>query len=563
MIIEGNLTIQKDTTIKGNLIVEGNINDVNIQDISTNKKSITDLETNIQSHSDKITAAENNITDLQTKTTTLEENIHTKNTNTGTTHDIFVLDSDDSSLTDIKLQFGKTLAKVFKWTKEFTRFELGDSLFVFGNIANSGNTILGDDENDTASVNGNFNVSGNASITGTINGVMVEDITDMKKNITTNKDNLSNFQTSLTSHSDKITAAENNITTNKDNITSFQTSLTSHSDKITAAENNITTNKDNITSFQTSLTSHSDKITAAENNITTNKDNIATLQTTTSTLENNIHTQNTDIGTSQDTFILDNDDSALTDIKIQFGKTLAKIFKWSKELTRFELGDSLFVFGNISNNGNTTLGDDISDTTSVNGNLNVSGNALITGTINNRNLTTDGNKLDNIETNATADQSSAEVSVTLESLTSTNVQDALSEIHTLASQQTTPPHYATFHWNNLPGTKDKNALLSQGIVMPFSGTISIITLSTDPNDSKADGTFVITKNDNGKYTKNKEMSTISQNNTGKGDLKNSTVNSNPTAKSAGLSFTSGDVLRTYHIENTRENASLLIKVEYE
>jgi predicted nucleic acid-binding Zn-ribbon protein len=531
-----------------NLIVEGTINDVNIQDITSNKTSITDLETNIQSHSDKIDTAEQDITELQTENTSLKENIHTKNTNTGTTHDIFVLDSDDSSLSDIKLQFGKTLAKVFKWTKEFTRFELGDSLFVFGNISNNGNTILGDDETDATSVNGDFNVSGNALITGTINGVNVQEITNLKSDVTTAKDDITNLKS--------------DVSTAKDDITNLKSDTTTAKDDITNLKSDVTTAKDDITNLKSDVTTAKDDITNLKSDVTTAKDDITNLQTKTNTLETQIHSQNTDTGTSQDTFILDNDDSALTDIKIQFGKTIAKVFKWTKELSRFELGDSLFVFGNIENNGNTILGDDIDDTTSVNGDFNVSGNTLMTGTINNRNITTDGEKIDTMETNAAADQNATEVPVTLESLTSTNVQDALSEIHTLASQKTTSTQYATFSWDYIPGTKDNAAKMSKGIVMLHSGTITGLSINTDPSHKNKNGTFVITKNDDGSYEKKKRMSLIRQNKIGTGDKKNSAYTNKPLKKEAGITFKKGDVLRTYHIGNTQENNSILVEVTY-
>jgi len=55
------------------------------------------------------------------------------------------------------------------------------------------------------------------------------------------------------------------------------------------------------------------------------------------------------------------------------------------------------------------------------GNLNITGNVVLSGTVDGRDIATDGTKLDGIEANATADQTAAEIRALVESATDSNV----------------------------------------------------------------------------------------------------------------------------------------------
>ncbi|PCI25438.1 hypothetical protein COB57_01825 [Candidatus Peregrinibacteria bacterium] len=121
--------------------------------------------------------------------------------------------------------------------------------------------------------------------------------------------------------------------------------------------------------------------------------------------------------TNKDTFTLNADNSETSAVRIFFDSLLGKAISWINN--RFEISDSLFVFGNFSNSGNTVLGDGPDDTASV------SGNFYFSGTINDRDFTADMAKLDSMEEGATRDQDATEVSVEIESFQSDNVHDAL------------------------------------------------------------------------------------------------------------------------------------------
>ncbi|MEC8518600.1 MAG: hypothetical protein VXY59_02535, partial [Pseudomonadota bacterium] len=61
------------------------------------------------------------------------------------------------------------------------------------------------------------------------------------------------------------------------------------------------------------------------------------------------------------------------------------------------------------------------DKWAVNKNFDVTGNIIVSGTVDGRDLQTDGTKLDGIESNATADQTAAEIRTLVESATDSNV----------------------------------------------------------------------------------------------------------------------------------------------
>jgi len=285
-------------------------------------------------------------------------------------------------------------------------------------------------------------------------------------------------------------------------------------------------------------------------------------------LSNPIHTQNTDTGSTANTFILNTDDTG-GDVKLQFGETLAKIFKWAVGLARFELGDSLYIYGNLDSQNNTNVGQDLNveGNTDIKGNLVVTGstilnnNLTISGTVNNRNISTDGTKLDTVETGATADQNSQEVPFTSTGFTATNVRDAIAELKKTVNT-------ATFIWDFLPDTDGQVQDFykkNKGTVMTHSGSITTISLSTNPADANAAGNYVITKNDGADYDSSEEMTRISQSQAGTGDAKNSLYIKSPVATpgGSGLEFNAGDIIRAYIEGDAYDDGSrLTLEVNY-
>ena len=68
----------------------------------------------------------------------------------------------------------------------------------------------------------------------------------------------------------------------------------------------------------------------------------------------------------------------------------------------------------------TIIYDGTSDEWDFNKNINVAGNVIVSGTVDGRDVASDGTKLDGIESNATADQTAAQIKVAYESNANTN-----------------------------------------------------------------------------------------------------------------------------------------------
>ncbi len=65
----------------------------------------------------------------------------------GGSFEVFVLDEDDDSSRNITLQFGSTLNKFLEWDVTNNRFNLNDTLRVFGNVEQDGNVLTLDADN--------------------------------------------------------------------------------------------------------------------------------------------------------------------------------------------------------------------------------------------------------------------------------------------------------------------------------------------------------------------------------------------------------------------------------
>jgi hypothetical protein len=127
----------------------------------------------------------------------------------------------------------------------------------------------------------------------------------------------------------------------------------------------------------------------------------------------------------------------------------------SKALELAELGQFLAVDAN----GDITFNKDLDVDTITSGNVDITGNIAVTGNVDGRDLSTDGTKLDTIESNATADQTDAEIKTAYENNSDTNaLTDAnltkLNSIESNATADQTDAEIKTAYENN----SDTNAL---------------------------------------------------------------------------------------------------------
>ena len=132
----------------------------------------------------------------------------------------------------------------------------------------------------------------------------------------------------------------------------------------------------------------------------------------------------------------------------------------SKALELAELGQFLAVDAN----GDITFNKDLDVDTITSGNVDITGNIAVTGNVDGRDLSTDGTKLDTIESNATADQTDAEIKTAYENNSDTNaLTDAnltkLNSIESNATADQTDAEIKTAYENN----SDTNALTNANL----------------------------------------------------------------------------------------------------
>ena len=127
-------------------------------------------------------------------------------------------------------------------------------------------------------------------------------------------------------------------------------------------------------------------------------------------------------GSSASLTLTDNGDDP--DYRVQNNNGQFRIFDFTNSANRFSINSSGVV--------------DIAGRLDANGGLGVTGNITVSGTVDGRDIATDGSKLDGIESGATADQSNSEIKTAYEANSNTNAfTDALlSKLNGIAASAT-------------------------------------------------------------------------------------------------------------------------------
>lgn len=383
----------------------------------------------------------------------------------GSNGNIFTLNSSDAA-GDIKLEFGSTLKKVIKWAEQAMRFEIGDSLYIWGNIGVEGNTKLGNDANDLTTI------SGDLTVNGKING----------RDIAADGTKLDNFQDTDT---DDQTAQEVSLSSAFFSATNVYDALVGLKQLITALAT-----KASELAFTATPTITATNTQAAVEAVSQQAKDASVLA---ETVRSEYKSADTNLNTA-----ITNGDAAVT---TAYQDADAKI-------------KADFATADTSLRTDFTDGDTATKT------------ALQT----------------NIDTLATR----------VDSMNSSIVKRV------------------EWNWDfmpasNLGGRKTFNyGKINKGVTALHNGTITGISIISNPTDKTAGGNYFITKNDNGIYSATKKMTGISLTATGTGDANNSTYTNAPIAGAAGLSFVAGDVIRVY-FEGTTDDASsnLVIESQYQ
>lgn len=343
-------------------------------------------------------------------------------------------------------------------------------------------------------------------------------INKLTESISTANTTINKLTADLATANTNIGALTTRMATAETTLANHTTSLAELTRKLTADENTLGTHttdiaglKNSITALQTSITSLSTKLDAINASVTA-------LTTRVNSVEATAHTKNQDTGTNASAFVINTGD-ATGDTTLQFGKTLAKTIKWDAANSKFVINDTLIVEKNLG----------------------VKGSLFVDGTVDGRDVSNDGAKLDTAVT---------------------DLANVKSTINTLAVITR-----AILTWDFIPQISNKTRSASigkaTGYVMTRPGKIVAIGLSGNPTDRDSNGTFYITKNDDGIWNSADSMTTINFNATGTGDANNSAYISAPTAGVAGLSFAAGDVIRIYHSDRDQYGSRATVEIQYQ
>ena len=355
------------TTLTNNLATtDANVTQ-NASDVTTLTTNVTTNTTNIATNTSDITTANTNITTNATNITTLTNNLVTTDANvTQNATDVTSLTTDvATNTTNIATNTGDITTANTNITTNAT------------NITTLTNDLT------TAQADITQNATNHTSLSSTVT-TNTTDIATNGTNITTANTNIATNATNITTLTNNLTTAEADIVQNASDVTSLTSTVATNTSNIGTAQTDITTNATNITTLTTGLTT-------ANTNITANSTDITTLDTAVTNNGTNITANATNI-TSLSTTVGNNTTSITTNatsingIQGKYGVTIDS----NGALTGFDLigggGASIFKINaddfKIYNSGGDLNPFSVSGgVVQVNGNLNVSGTALVQGSV--------------------------------------------------------------------------------------------------------------------------------------------------------------------------------------
>jgi len=248
-----------------------------------------------------------------------------------TNNNTFTLDANNNATTEIKLEFGETLAESLQWSIASERFELSDDLDITGNLTLTGTADGRDIAADGTTLD---SIDTAAERVAALNASA--ELVD--------EDNIASAvarDSELTTHSD-TTSGVHGTTGDVIGTTDTQT-LTN---KTIDADSNTVTNIEDA-NIKAGANINADKLTDGATNA------IITL-----TQKSDIHSQNTDTGSTTNTFTLDSDDTGGS-ASLKFGTGSGLGGDLSYDGGNFTLNDDLNVGSNkITNLAAPTTGSD-------------------------------------------------------------------------------------------------------------------------------------------------------------------------------------------------------------
>lgn len=400
------------TTLTNNLVTtDANVTQ-NASDVTTLTTNVTTNTTNIATNTSDITTANTNITTNATNITTLTNDLTTAQadiTQNATNHTSLssTVTTNTTNITGKPNVYRQAAAPAVSVPIGSIWYDSDDGNKLYVLVSGSPNVW-------TATDNAGIATNSTAISTNATNiATLTNNLATTDANVTQNATDVTSLTTDVTTNTTNIATNTGDITTANTNITTNATNITTLTNNLTTAEADIVQNASDVTSLTSTVATNTSNIGTAQTDITTNATNISTLSTGLTTANTNITANSTDI-TTLDTAVTNNGTNItanatnITSLSTTVGNNTTSIttnatsingiqgkygvtIDSNGALTGFDLigggGASIFKINaddfKIYNSGGDLNPFSVSGgVVQVNGNLNVSGTASITGSSN-------------------------------------------------------------------------------------------------------------------------------------------------------------------------------------
>ena len=364
-----------NTTITG---IQGDITS-NTTNITANASDITTLTNNLATTNANVTQNASDVTSLTSTVSTNTTNISNNGTNIASnTTNIATNASDITTLTNNLATANANITQNASDVTSLTSTVSTNTTNIAtaqGNITTNTTNILTNASNistltndlNTAEADIVQNASNVTSLTSTVNS--------NTSSIGTNTTNISTNASNITTLTNDLNTAEANILSNSSNITSLTTTVNGHTGDISTNASNISTLNAGLATANSNISANASNITTVTATANTNTGNISTNASSISSLTTTVNGNTTSISTNA---------SSINGIEGRYGVTIDN----NGALTGFQLlsgaSSSAFIinandFKIYTGGGNLTPFSVSGSTVLIDGQLNVSGTALISG----------------------------------------------------------------------------------------------------------------------------------------------------------------------------------------
>lgn len=353
------------STAQGNITTNTTNIATNASDISTLTNNLATANTNISQNASDVTSLTSTVSTHTTDIATNAGNITTNQTNISTNASAITTLQNNLATANANISQNASDVTSLTSTVNSNTSSIGTNTTNIASNASSISTLT----NNLATTNAN--VSQNAS-----------DVTSLTTTVNSNTSAIGTNTTNISTNASNITTLQNDLSTAQGDISSNSTNITSLTGTVNGHTGDISTNASNISTLNAGLTTANNNISANSTNITsvtstanTNTGNISANASSISSLTTTVNGHTTSISTNA---------SSINGIEGRYGVTIDN----NGALTGFQLlsgaSTSSFVinandFKIYTGGGNLTPFSVSGSTVLIDGQLNVSGTALISG----------------------------------------------------------------------------------------------------------------------------------------------------------------------------------------